>query len=323
MVTAPSINEEGEDEHLRWKRATVDGRMALYGVAGEGLPVLFLHGWALGQHSYKRALKRLVHLGCRVYAPALPGFGGTPELPKRQFSFAGYAEWVDAFLEAVEVTEPVFLVGHSFGGGVAIKLAHDFPKRVRYLVLVNSVGGSTWTSAGSTVRSMAERPLWDWGLHFPSDVLPLPQLTRILPVILEDALPNALRNPLALWRVAQLARRADLTPELEQLKHRKLPVVVLWGDQDQIIPRASFDALCAAIGSQGEVVQGRHSWLLADPDAFGEVMTNAIAVARLARELDNKPPSPVGQLRRLAGRRLRRPRELPSMSEAKASSEKS
>ena len=323
MVTPSSTTEDGEDEHLRWKRTTVDGRTALYGVAGEGLPVLFLHGWALGQHSYKRALKRLVHLGCRVYAPALPGFGGTPELPKRQFSFAGYAEWVDAFLEAIDVTEPVFLVGHSFGGGVAIKLAHDFPKRVRYLVLVNSVGGSTWTSAGSTVRSMAERPLWDWGLHFPSDVLPLPQLTRILPVILEDALPNAVRNPLALWRVGQLARRADLTPELEQLKQRKLPVVVLWGDKDQIIPRASFDALCAAIGSQGEVIQGRHSWLLADPDAFGEVMTNAIAVARVARELEDKTPSPVGQLRRLATGRLRRPRELPSISKAKAGSEKS
>ena len=323
MVTPSSATQDGEEEHLRWKRTTVDGRTALYGVAGEGLPVLFLHGWALGQHSYKRALKRLVHLGCRVYAPALPGFGGTPELPKRQFSFAGYAEWVDAFLEAVNVAEPVFLVGHSFGGGVAIKLAHDFPKRVRYLVLVNSVGGSTWTSAGSTVRSMAERPLWDWGLHFPRDVLPLPQLTRILPVILEDALPNALRNPLALWRVGQLARRADLTPELEQLKRRKLPVVVLWGDQDQIIPRASFDALCAAIGSQGEVIEGRHSWLLADPDAFGEVMTNAIAVARVARELENQPKTAVGQLRRLAtGRRRRPPRELPSLSQAKASSEK-
>ena len=315
---APSSTiEDGDDEHLHWKRTTVDGRTALYGVAGEGLPVLFLHGWALGQHAYKRALKRLVHLGCRVYAPALPGFGGTPELPRRLFSFAGYAEWVDAFLEAVGVTEPVFLVGHSFGGGVAIKLAHDFPQRVRYLVLVNSVGGSTWTSAGSTIRSMAERPLWDWGLHFPSDVLPWPQVTRILPVILEDALPNVVRNPLALWKVAQLARRADLTPELEELKRRKLPVVVLWGDKDQIIPRASFEALCAAIGSQGEVIEGTHSWLLADPDAFGEVMTNAVAVARLAREMESKAAS--NPLRRLG--RLRRPRETSSISGAKTGSE--
>jgi pimeloyl-ACP methyl ester carboxylesterase len=275
-------------DHLVWQQTMVDGRVASYGTAGEGLPVLFVHGWALGQHTYKRALKRLVNLGCQVFAPALPGFGGTADLPARQMSFVGYAAWVAKFLDAVGVTEPVFVVGHSFGGGVAIKLAHDHPGRVRYLVLINSVGGSTWSSDGKRVRSMAERPLWDWGIHFPEDLLTLRQITRVLPVILEDAIPNVIHNPLGLWNAGNLARRADLTAELEELKRRHMPVVVLWGDKDKIIPRASFDALCAAIGSQGEVVPGRHSWLLADPDAFGEVMTNSVAVAQLARQLEEE-----------------------------------
>jgi pimeloyl-ACP methyl ester carboxylesterase len=273
-------------DHLVWKRTTVDGRPALYGIAGEGLPVLFLHGWALGQHSYKRPLKRLVHLGCRVMAPALPGFGGSADLPGRSFSLAGYAAWCDEFLRVLGVDEPAVVVGHSFGGGVAIVLAHDFPERVRSLVLVNSIGGGAWAKTGSTVRSMADRPLWDWGIHFPRDILPVPQVRRVLPVILEDAIPNVLRNPRAIWKVANLARRADLTPELEALKARGLPVVVLWGDKDKIIPKPSFDALCAAVGIEGEVVAGNHSWLLADPDAFGEVMTNVMAVAELARSLE-------------------------------------
>ena len=301
-----------------WKSTKVDGRPAPYGTAGEGLPVLFLHGWALGQHAYKRALKRLVHLGCRVYAPAMPGFGGTPDLPSEQVSFSGYARWVEGFLQAVEVTEPVFLIGHSFGGGVAIQLAFEFQDRVRYLVLINSVGGSAWAKTGSTVRSMAERPLWDWGLHFPSDVLPLRQIRRVLPVILEDAVPNALRNPFALWKIANLVRRADLTPELEELKLRKLPVVVLWGDKDTIIPRASFDALCAAIGSQGEVVPGSHSWLLADPDAFGEVMTNMVSVAQLARSVEAaEAASGVKQGFKAGGR----PRQLPTLTGGKPGDE--
>jgi pimeloyl-ACP methyl ester carboxylesterase len=274
-------------DHLVWKRTTVDGRVALYGEAGDGLPVLFLHGWGLGQHAYKRSLKRLVRLGCRVFAPALPGFGGTSELPRSDFSLAGYARWVDLFLEAVGVDEPVFVIGHSFGGGVSIQFAHDVPVRVRSLVLVNSIGGSTWQSAGTVVRSMAQRPLWDWGLHFPRDILPFPHVTRVLPVVLEDAVPNLLRNPWNLWKVANLARTADLTDELEELKRRQVPVVVLWGEGDRIIPKASFDALCAAIGSDGEVVTGNHSWLLADPDAFGEVMTNVVEVAKLARSLES------------------------------------
>ena len=273
-------------DHLVWKQTTVEGRPALYGEAGEGLPVLFLHGWGLGQHAYKRSMKRLVQLGCRVFAPALPGFGGTADLPRSDFSLAGYARWVDLFLEAVGVDEPVFVIGHSFGGGVSIQFAHDVPVRVRSLVLVNSIGGSTWQSAGSVVRSMAQRPLWDWGIHFPRDILPFPQVARVLPVVLEDAIPNLLRNPLNLWKVGHLARSADLTAELEELKRRRLPVVVLWGESDRIIPKASFDALCAAIGSEGEVVAGNHSWLLADPDAFGEVMTNVVGVAKLARSLE-------------------------------------
>src|SRR2546423_1845650 len=97
------------------------------------------------------------------------------------------------------------------------------------------------------------------------------------------ARPPLVRNPVAMWKAANLARTADLTRELEELKRRKLPVVVLWGEGDKIIPRASFDALCTAIGSPGEVVSGNHSWLLADPDAFGEAMTNVMEVAKLAQ----------------------------------------
>jgi pimeloyl-ACP methyl ester carboxylesterase len=255
----------------------------LYGVAGAGLPLVFIHGWGLGQHAYKRALKRLVHLGCQVFAPALPGFGGSADLPRGRDDLAGYAAWMDGFLEAVGVEEPVFLVGHSLGGAVSIKFAHDYPHRVRTLVLVNSIGGSAWATSDAATKSMAERPWWDWGIHFPRDLIPFPHLARVLPTILEDALPNFVRNPRGMWRAANLARMADLTDELEELRRRRLPVVVLWGEQDRIIPRASFDALCAAIGSDGEVVSGNHSWLLADPDSFGEVMTNVVEVARLAR----------------------------------------
>src|SRR5207248_10400698 len=133
-------------------------RRALYGRASHGSPSQFLQGWGQRHHAYKRRLKRLVHLGCRGYAPALPGFGGTADLPKSSMTLAGYAAWVDEFLDAVGVTEPLIVVGHSFGGGVSIQVAHDFPERVRSLVLVNSIGGSAWRGSGRTARKMAPRP---------------------------------------------------------------------------------------------------------------------------------------------------------------------
>jgi pimeloyl-ACP methyl ester carboxylesterase len=271
------------EDHLEWDFVEVDGRRVNFGVAGHGLPVLFVHGWALGQRAYKRALKRLVHLGCRVYAPALPGFGGSAPLASGASDIAGYAAWLNAFLDVVGVEEPVFAIGHSFGGGVVTKLAHAFPSRVSYLALINSVGGGTWLRSGNRARSMAERPLWDWAVHFPCDLLVTGGVMRTLRAIIEDAVPNLLANPIGVWRVGTLARRLDLTPELADLQARGLPVLVLWGEGDGIVPRASFDALCAALGSTGTVVPGRHSWLPADPDSFGAIMANSVAVARAAR----------------------------------------
>lgn len=283
----------GNDEyHLEWKTCTVEGRKAAYGEAGDGDPLLFLHGWGLGHHSYKRAMKRLLRLDVRVIAPALPGFGGTEELPRDSFSMEGYGDWVSAFLDAVDVRDPVMVVGHSFGGGVAISFSHRHTERVRLLVLVNSIGGSVWTAKGSVIRSMKERPLWDWGIHFPADVLPVRHVTKVLPVILEDAIPNLLRSPAALWKVANLARNADLRRELEELREKNVPLVILWGKEDRIITQAAFNDLCMAAKTEGDVVSGGHTWLLADPDAFGEVMTNVVAVARVANRMKSPKSRP-------------------------------
>src|SRR5260370_25556317 len=107
--------------HLEPRSTEVDGRPASYSVGGDGFPVLFLHGWGLAEQSYRRALKRLVVQGCRVYAPSLPGFGGTPGLPREQRTMDGYASWVRAFMAASEVSEPTLVIGHSFGGGIGIR----------------------------------------------------------------------------------------------------------------------------------------------------------------------------------------------------------
>ncbi|MEO7398966.1 MAG: alpha/beta hydrolase [Ilumatobacteraceae bacterium] len=285
----PSAAAPGVRQVVIQKRAVVQGRPAAYSTAGSGMPVVFLHGWGLADHTYRRVIASIASQGCRVLAPAMPGFGGTHELPRTDFSIAGYGRWIADLLDALEVHEPAVVVGHSFGGGVAIRLANDHRQRVRSLVLVNSIGGSAWRR-GSMMRSIAERPLWDWGLHFPSDIWPIRQATRVLPVMVEDFIPNLLRNPFAIAKVSNLARRADLRPELEALRASGLPITILWGSRDGIVPRESFEALCVAAGVQGTIVDGSHSWLLADPDQFGEVITNDVAVAKLARAMEAQSP---------------------------------
>ncbi len=272
-------------EHLASQTARVQGRRAQYGTAGsssDGLPVVFLHGWAMAHHTYKRTLKRLVSQGCRVLAPAMPGFGGTPNLPISQLSFAGYAAWVAEFLDAVGVDEPALVIGHSFGGGVAIALAAEHPEKVGELVLINSVGGA-WQRRGDKVRLMRERPLWDWGLTFTADLLPPRDLPRLLPILLEDLAPNLLFNPVGVLRTGLLARSADLRAELADIKRRRVPVVAISGDHDRVIPQSSFEALCDAAGCKGQVVRGRHSWLLADPDTFERTLSRIVLAMRAKR----------------------------------------
>lgn len=265
---------------LGFRTATVAGYRTRYLCGGDGPTVVFLHGWGLTHRTYRRALTHLAAAGVRVYAPTLPGFGRGDPHAADEFSLAGYGRWVAEFIRTVDGPAPVTLVGHSFGGGVAIRTAHDHEGLVGQLVLVNSIGGSVWSEHDGALRAMSERPWWDWGLHLQADLLPLRQLTRVLPVVLRDGVPNAILRPAVLWRAGYLARTADLTAELQRLKQRRLPVVIVWSSHDDVIPAAAIASLRAAAGDpQCVTVPGNHSWLLAEPARFGEVITNVLGLA--------------------------------------------
>ena len=241
-------------------------------------PIVFLHGWALSDRTYRRSLRGLARRGHTVLAPALPGFGSTPPLPADRTTLAGYATWLVDHLDASGVDRPVTLVGHSFGGAVAIKCAHDHPEWVARLVLVNSIGGATWSDDGRP-RAMSERPVGDWGVHLGAELMSVRSLTKVLPVVAADAFTHAVRNPRALWRVGRLARQADLAVELDVLRQRGTPVAILWGREDRVIPWACAESLIAALGDPEVVtVAGDHGWLIGDPDRFVDVLTNVVGV---------------------------------------------
>ncbi len=256
----------------------------VYGEAGDGPPLVFLHGWGLTARSYARALPAIAASGARVIAPALPGFGRSEPLDG-DYTFEKLARWVDELLDNLGIEEPAALVGHSFGGAVATSVAWYHPKRARALVLVNSVGGSVWKTGGRKgSRALSDRPLWDWGLRLPSEFTSR-DYRKVLPVVVRDLVGNALSNPGSLWRAADLARRADLREELAALAERGLPVSVLWGSEDNVVPEATFLALCDAAGSPGDIIEDAgHAWLLADPEGFGELVTNSLTMQRTLAE---------------------------------------
>lgn len=255
------------------ERTVVAGRPASYAIGGRGLPVLFLHGWGLDHRAYRRSLLRLTSRGCRVIAPALPGFGGTAGLPSGQRSMAGYASWVAELVETVGVDGPMVVLGHSFGGGVATKFVHDHPHLARYLVILNSVGDPASFADGVLTKMRDPRA---WFPFQPLQVmLPTSQgaTMRLVPRVFME---NLLRDPLAVVDAGRLAASEDLSEEMANLAERGTPTLVLWSDNDEIIPLSAFDTFSSTFGGETAVVQGGHSWLLASPDVFGQVLDNLV-----------------------------------------------
>ena len=263
-----------------WRTTAVDGRRVRYGVVGTGPTGLFLHGWGLRPKAYTRAIESMAAAGCRVVAPCLPGFGGTHELVADERTFAGYGAWVGRFCDAVGVDELALVAGHSMGGGVSTAFVHHRPDKVGSLLLANAIGGPTWALFPNEVRTMVQRPFWDWGRHFGKDLLQSPGDLRMLPTLLEDFIVNLVRNPLGMVRTGEFIRRADLVSEVADIAARGIPVTVAWSDRDGLVPRSAFDDLRRAAGVEGIVVEGSHAWLIAAPEGFGELAISALVDAR-------------------------------------------
>jgi len=96
--------------------------------------VLILHGWGSRAENWSSVKDYLEERGCSVLTPDLPGFGSNPA-PSQPWTIEDYFKWVQDFCEEKKLSQ-FFLVGHSFGGGLAVRFANRFPERLKGLILV-------------------------------------------------------------------------------------------------------------------------------------------------------------------------------------------
>ncbi|PJC68478.1 hypothetical protein CO015_03930, partial [candidate division WWE3 bacterium CG_4_8_14_3_um_filter_42_11] len=130
-------NEPTEVRQLADKDTTVQGVVVHFQKDGHGKPVLLLHGWGGNHNSWFPIYERLKKM-FEVFALDLPGFGqsGSPDL---NWQLDDYAGFLKMFIRQ-EIGENVSLIGHSFGGQAAIRLASLYPQMVSKLVLTDSAG---------------------------------------------------------------------------------------------------------------------------------------------------------------------------------------
>lgn len=95
--------------------------------------ILILHGWGLSGNRYILLKTLLEKSGYAVYAPDLPGFG-KEQLKNPYMKLQDYVLFVHNFVRKKKIT-PFIVIGHSFGGRVAIKYAVTYPHDIELLVL--------------------------------------------------------------------------------------------------------------------------------------------------------------------------------------------
>jgi pimeloyl-ACP methyl ester carboxylesterase len=104
-------------------------------------PIVLLHGWGstMSGEKYKTLQTILERDGYKVYAPDLPGFGNNP-LKKDALTFNDYCTFVYQLITKEIKAKKVILIGHSFGGRIAIRFTHEHPNLVEKLVLTGASG---------------------------------------------------------------------------------------------------------------------------------------------------------------------------------------
>lgn len=272
------------------RTATVHGRTVSYAGGGEGPVLLFVHGMAGTADNWASVIEPLA-LRNTVIAPDFPGHG-LSEPGGGDYSLGSLASGLRDLLITLG-HERATLVGHSLGGGVAMQFVYQFPEMVERLVLVSSGGlgpdvspvlraaalpgaklfiGAT-AGIGQQAGSLVGRGLGLLGLKPNAD------LTEVARGYASLADGDRRRAFLATLR-AVVNTEGQRIAALDRLYlAEKLPLLIVWGDRDPIIPVAHGEEAHAAVpDSRLEIFEGAgHVPQLEQPGRFVATLERFLA----------------------------------------------
>ena len=235
---------------LEERSARLGSASIYYRVAGEGPPVVLVHGLSGSGRWWARNVPALAER-FRVHVVDLIGFGRSRDGSAFVLSEAAgrLAEWMGRLGIA-----RASIVGHSMGGLIAADLAADFPERVERLVLVDAAAFSPGPDYGQHAVGLLR-----WLRYAP---------LGFLPVLLADAWRA---GPITLARAARELLATDLGPKLARVR---APTLIVWGEHDSVVPPAVGERLRAHLpGAELVVIPGAaHNPMWDRPEAFNRVV---------------------------------------------------
>jgi len=278
------------------RHVSIHGHQMAYHMEGEGPALLLLHGIAGSARTWRDVIPLLTDR-FTVIAPDLMGHG-LSEKPVGDYSLGAFASGIRDLLEVLDV-DRASVVGQSFGGGVAMQLAYQHPEICDRLVLVDSGG------LGREVN---------WILRF----MTLPGSEYVMPLIfpgfLRDWGDGLLRSINARGiRLGRITEMWSAYASLAEAENRQafartirsvidpggqtvsamdrlylaspMPTLIIWGDQDDIIPVSHAHAAHQAIpGSRLVIVEGvGHFPQIEAPDQFVAALVDFVDSTESAR----------------------------------------
>jgi len=201
--------------------------------AGDGVPIVFVHGSGPGVSAYSNWRLTLPALAehYRVFALDMVGFGFTERPDEVEYSMTTWVNQLIGFLDAHGL-ERAHLVGNSFGGGVALRTAALHPERVHDLVLMGSVGAPFTLTQGLDAI---------WGYE-PS----VAAMRRLLDIF-------AFNKNIATDELAELRYRASIEPGVQEAFSAMFPAP----RQQWVDAMVTSDELLRTLPHRTLIVHGR------------------------------------------------------------------
>jgi len=248
------MSEVGKSD-LRVRKLQIDGLRVAYEQAGEGPPLVLLHGALSDSRVWRPQIEDLSD-EFTVVAWDAPGAGQSSD-PTEPYGLSDWADSLAAFLEALELG-PAHVLGLSWGGSLALELYSRHARVAGSLILADTYAG--WK--GSLPEAVCAERL-EMALR-TSTMPPSELVSRSLPEPLSGAAPPELANelasfmsdfhPVGLRLMAHAMAEADLRDVLPEIQ---VPTLLLWGDADERSPLSIAEQMLDAIpGARLAVIPG-------------------------------------------------------------------
>lgn len=288
----------GARETVDWRKAERPGRIEqVDGVGlhvverGSGPAVILLHGFGGHTYSFRYTIPALAKTR-RVIAVDLKGFGYSERPPESDYSQGAQARLVVALMDRLGV-EKAALVGHSLGGGVAMRVAAGWPERVERLALAASVPGDRfrWLLPPATPLLKPFLPLFSRIVS--RRLLSISVYDRSF---LTEEVRDCYRAPLRLRGsmrgLYQMIRDARKDKPID-FGRITMPVRILWGERERVLPRWFRDRLRKRLPQSKTVTIARAGHLLLEerPDECNAALMEFLGAAPTAEELPAHAPA--------------------------------